>query len=110
VRNQISDLASPVGPYRVYTAPLGARQETPRPPGCEGGSLDDYSSSKTSAQKKRRDRLMRSLAPPWRAVLEEIGIDAFLRAVRALQRTVEPSGHRRRVYIPTERTVDHTGP
>ena len=102
MRNRIVEMTAPVGPYPIYTPPLGVRQPTPRPPPCEGGLLDDCSSAELSAQKKRAEKIAAvGLAPPWRAVLDEIGPDVFLRAVRALHDATPRSDHQRRVRIPT---------
>ena len=107
VRNRIVGISHPAGPYPTYTPPLGVRQPTPRPPPGEGGLLDDCSGAELSVQKKRAARIVAAgLAPPWRAVLEEIGPDVFLRAVRALHAATPQRDHQRRVRIPTPKRFD----
>lgn len=106
VRNRIERIAEPVGPYRVYVPPLGARQPTPPAPSGEGGYLDDCIGSEISPQKKRKaERLAKTLAPPWRAVLASVGLDAFMATAEALHRTVRASDHQRRVRLPTKNTL-----
>ena len=102
MRNRILEMSEPAGPYPIYSPPLGVRQPTPRPPLCEGGLLDDCSSAELSAKKKRAEKIAAlGLAPPWRALLDQVGPDTFLVTVRALHDATPQRDHQRRVRIPT---------